>query len=270
MAADHQRRRVGETGEQFLSGADGLDRIGIEIRRPVQMRHLAGVMGDIAGQQRALAFGGDEDAHVAGAVARRRDQSDFIAQGRVAGDQIDLSGLDHRTDRVVEQGFVFGAVAMRGPVVVFGFAEDIACVGKGRHPTAADQPCIPADVVDMQMRAQHGIDRLGRVAGRGHVREIGIVEVVPGRHRAARFVVADAGIDDDAPRRGFDHEGMHAHPQPAFLGGQVWNQPGQLLNLAVGRLRQDEPGAPDRLHFDDFGDCDLADRPAHPALLPRY
>ena len=58
--------------------------IGIRGRRPVEMGHLAGMMGDVAGQQGLLAVRLDMDAHMAGAVAGRRDQGDFIGQSMVA------------------------------------------------------------------------------------------------------------------------------------------------------------------------------------------
>jgi hypothetical protein len=55
MSADHQRRQVGEAREQFPPRGGGLHGIGIRSRRPVQMRHLAGMMGDVAGEQALLA-----------------------------------------------------------------------------------------------------------------------------------------------------------------------------------------------------------------------
>ena len=53
-------------------------------------------------------------------------------------------------------------------------------------------------MIDVQMGAQHGVDRFAREAG---VREIGqerAVAVVPMRDAAVLLVVAQAGIDDDA------------------------------------------------------------------------
>src|SRR5256885_7396005 len=53
--------------------------IGIRRRRPFEMRHLAGVMGDVAGEQRIFAVRLDMNAHVSRTMARGRDQGDFIA-----------------------------------------------------------------------------------------------------------------------------------------------------------------------------------------------
>jgi hypothetical protein len=58
---------------------------------------------------------------------------------------------------------------------------------------------------------------------------------------------------------------MDRHFQPAFLGGEMRDQPGQLLDFLVGRERQDEAGAADGFQFDDLGDFDLAHIPVHPA-----
>ena len=43
------------------------------------MSHLDWMVRDIAGQQRLLAAGRDQNAHVAGAVSRRCDQGDLVA-----------------------------------------------------------------------------------------------------------------------------------------------------------------------------------------------
>src|ERR1700688_2371839 len=51
MAADHQGRGIGKAREQFAPRYRRLDRIGIRGRRPVEMRHLAGMVGDVAGER---------------------------------------------------------------------------------------------------------------------------------------------------------------------------------------------------------------------------
>jgi hypothetical protein len=56
------------------------------------------------------------------------------------------------------------------------------------------------------------------------------------------------------------------HFQAAFLIGEMRDQTGQFLDFLVGRERQDETGAADRLQFDDFCDFDLAYIPVHPAF----
>src|SRR5260370_38799906 len=47
MPTDHQRRRIGKTGEQFAPCHRRLDWAGISRPRPVEMRPLAGRMGDV-------------------------------------------------------------------------------------------------------------------------------------------------------------------------------------------------------------------------------
>ena len=49
-------------------------------------------------------------------------------------------------------------VVLRHPVVELTATEQIARLGKGRLPTAIVLPRIPADVIDMQMGAEHQID----------------------------------------------------------------------------------------------------------------
>ena len=90
MPADHQCRRVGKARKQLAAGFGRLPVIGIRGRRPVEMGHLAGVVGDVPREQAFLALGPDVDAHMAGAVAGRRNQGDFIRKAGIAGDEITL------------------------------------------------------------------------------------------------------------------------------------------------------------------------------------
>src|SRR6267154_879988 len=55
VPADHQRRRVGKALEQLVAACDGLLRVGIRGRGPVEMGHLAGMVGNVAGEQGFLA-----------------------------------------------------------------------------------------------------------------------------------------------------------------------------------------------------------------------
>src|ERR1700716_3872744 len=86
-------------------------------------------------------------------VAGRRDQGDFIAEPGIAGDEVGEAGIDDRLHGVVENRCLVGLVTVVAPILIFGFAERVARVGEGRHPFVADELCVPADVIDMQMRA---------------------------------------------------------------------------------------------------------------------
>ena len=57
------------------------------------------------------------------------------------------------------------------PVAPFLLRDQIARVRKRRHPASIDEHRVPADVIDMQMRAQHGVDRFARIAGRREIRQ---------------------------------------------------------------------------------------------------
>ena len=240
--------------------------VGIRGRRPVEMGHLAGVVGNVPREQAFLALGLDVDAHMAGAVAGRRDQGDFVRKPGVAGDEIGLAGIGDRLHGIAEHRLMRRALAVVAPMLELGPAEHVAGVGECRHPFAADQYGVPADMVDMQMRAQHGVDAVGREACRRQRLEKRILAVVPGRHVAALLVVAEPGIDDDPARRRFHQQRVDRHLEPAFLVREMRNQPGQFLDFLVGRERQDEAGAADRLQLDHLCDFDLAHGPVHPAF----
>ena len=60
------------------------------------MGDLAGVVHEIAGDQRLLALRGDAHADMAGGVAERRHEADFVADAVIGLDQIDEAGLPYR------------------------------------------------------------------------------------------------------------------------------------------------------------------------------
>src|SRR6266550_3133667 len=151
---------------------------------------------------------------------------------------------------------------------VFDPADQVAGIRKGRDPTAIDQHRVPADVIDVEMRADHRVDRLARMAGGGEIREKPRLELVPGRYPPVLLVVAETGIDDyaAAPRLatlGLDDKSMDAHLEPPALVGEVGLQPADRQHRLIARLRQDEPAAAGDLELDDLADRDLADPPFH-------
>ena len=101
-------------------------------------------------------------------------------------------------------------------------------------------------VVDMEMGAKDGVDAGGREAGFGKVGEEPRLQVAPRRHLPL-LVVADAGVDDDPPRRRLDQKGVHAHLQAALLVGEVRREPGDLAHhlapFAWGRMKRLPPTA---------------------------
>jgi hypothetical protein len=110
-----------------------------------------------------------------------------------------------------------------------------------------------------------------REAGRREIGEERPLQVVPGRDAATLLVVAEAGIDDDAPARRFDDERVDAHFQAAALVGEVRPQPRDRQDFLIGRLRQQKPAAAGYLQFDDLRYRHIAHAPLHcrsPPSLP--
>ena len=103
--------------------------------------------------------------------------------------------------------------------------EQIASTGKRRQPAAVDPASIPADVVDMQMRAQHCIDGFWRKAGASQVLQERAVQMIPCRDLTL-FVIAHAGIDDDTLIHRFDDEAMNRCDQLAIVVSKVRLEPG--------------------------------------------
>jgi hypothetical protein len=118
-------------------------------------------------------------------------------------------------------------------------------------------------MVDMEVGADHGIDRLARIAGGRQIGEKAGLKLVPGRDAAVLFVVAETGVDDDAPARRFDDERVDAHLEAAALIGEIGLQPRDRQHRFGCRLRQDEAAAAGNFELDDLGDRNLADPPLH-------
>ena len=94
------------------------------------------------------------------------------------------------------------------------------------------------------------------------------MQVVPRRDPPVLLVVAEAGIDHDAPRRRLHHEAVDAHAQPAILVGEMRPQPGDRQHCLARRLGQDEAAAAGHLELDDLGHRHVADPPLHCRLPP--
>ena len=178
-------------------------------------------------------------------------------------DQIGETAVEDRSYAVGKDRQHVGALGLRAPVLELDAAEQVARSREGRDPLAFDQHGVPADVIDVQVRAQHRVDRLAGKAGRGQVLEEAPLPVVPGRDPPILLVVAEAGIDDDPPSRRLDDERVDAHLEPPFLVGEVRDQPGDGQYGLARRLRQDEPAAARRLELDDLRNGDVADLPFH-------
>ncbi len=126
-----------------------------------------------------------------------------------------------RRDRIGKDRRHVVAPLLVAPMRELDPAHQIAGLRKGRSPFPVNQHRVPADMVDMQMGAQHRVDRLAREPGRRQVGEKRPLEVVPGRDAAVLLVVAEAGIDDDAALGGLDDKRVDAHLQPAALVGEM-------------------------------------------------
>ena len=153
-------------------------------------------------------------------------------------------------------------------MLVFRPAHQVASPWERWHPFAIHQTGVPADMIDVQMGAQHGINRFCRKSRRRKIGQKRPVAVVPVRDPALLLVVPKAGIHHDAPIRRFHDEAVDAHAQPPILIGEMRAQPGDRQDLLPRCLRQQEPGSPGHLQFDDLGDRDVADGPFHRICPP--
>src|ERR1700740_3743793 len=95
-------------------------------------------------------------------------------------------------------------------------------------------------MIDMEMGADDGIDRLASIAGRREIRQKARLKIVPGRNAPIFFVVTETGVDDDPATRRFDDERVDAHFETPVLVGEIRLKPTDRQDRLRGRLRQDE------------------------------
>ena len=97
-------------------------------------------------------------------------------------------------------------------------------------------------MVDVQVRAQHDVNGLGRKAGRGQVLEKRRVHHVEGLTAPAVLVVADAGVDEKRQAGGLDHEAVDALEEPALVVEKVRREPAPVTLHRLRRRIGQEPG----------------------------
>src|ERR1700747_2353389 len=112
---------------------------------------------DVAGEQSRLGAGLDLHAQMPGTVSWRGDHADLLTDPLIIGNEVDKAGVDDWLNRVLEHQCLRWMVATL-PVLELDALHQIARPRKCRHPAAGNEPCVPADVVDMQMRGKHRID----------------------------------------------------------------------------------------------------------------
>ena len=198
---------------------------------------------------------------MAGGVAGRGDKADLVRQAVVGLDQIIEPRRLHRRDGIAEDLGVALAGGMAG-VGKFGLADQIAGAGEGGHPLVTFQHGVPADMIDVHMRAQDDIDILPPEARRRQpVEEIGLLHMA--KTIGPGLVIAVAGIDDHPPRgRGYQ-QGLNREDDPMVRRDEGFAQPGDGIKLLWCRLGQERGHRQLRSGFDQSLDGDVANGPLH-------
>jgi hypothetical protein len=113
-----------------------------------------------------------------------------------------------------------------------------------RHPATAVQARVPADVIDMQVRAHDDIDRLGREPRRPQVVEERGAQHVEGSATSAVLVVAHAGVDEHGEARRLHHERVDGLQEASRVVEEVRRQPAAVALDGLGHGLRQQPGGP--------------------------
>jgi len=209
----------------------------------VRAGDLTGMVHEVAGDQRLLAARGDPYADMAGGIAQGRDEVDLVAQPVIGLDEIGKISIPNRRHRVGEHRSHVIALTLPRPMRELDAAHQIARIWEGRDPASVDQHRVPSDMVDMEMGANHGVDRLARIAGGGEICQKAAVELVPIRDSPVLLVVTETGVHEDPPARRFGNERVNAHLEAPVLIDEIWPQPIDRQDRLWCRLGEDETAA---------------------------
>ena len=147
-------------------------------------------------------------------------------------DRLGEAGFENRHDGIRHDINCFALGFLR-PVLVFLAADQVAGVGKSRHPLVAVQHRIPADMIDMQMGADDRIDPLARKARFGDVlQEFRVQRLLARQHPG--LIVADAGVHDEL-QSGRIHEQRVNGKHHRALGRDEMRIEPRHLAQSVGR-----------------------------------
>ncbi len=260
--SSRRRRRVADDCARSVSGS----------REPVRLRELDRVVGEVTRDERVRTTRLHVHGDVARRVARRELEADLVGDAMVGRDEVGEAGVDHGPHRVVEGCRVPDGSCFR-PVRPLVAAQEVARVRERRHPRAVDQHGVPPHMVEVEVRADDGVDLLAREPGLREIVEEGRLQVER-LHARDLPVVADAGVDDDLAVAHRHPERVDREHQVAVVVDEMGTQPRRVpCDHRVVGARQ-EPGCGKVRHaLDDTRDGDVADLPlqvvAHRCCSPR-
>ena len=224
----------------------------------------------VAGHHRPLPAGLDVDAAMAGRVARSRRQPHRVIQGIVVVHQQRLARLDDRQAVIGPDvaGRLLALLRRLLPGGILPLVEHILGVREGRHPAAVAQHRIPAAMVDVQVGAEHVVDRLEAQARRLELIEVALLREI--HRRGIALILAGAGVDQDRVMRRAHHEGLVGddhHPRRRIEHHRI--QRIQMLGSHHRIIGREHVGgfAPGAIALDNAGDRHVADcQGLHPVV----
>ena len=197
------------------------------VRHVVPMRRvdLQCVMDDVAAEDGASARIREPEQDMAGRMAGRSLDRQLGGDVVAVVDQHGLARLHHREHAVLVSHVTrvggHRRILPHVPVGVVGARKQVLCVRERRHPAPVAQHRIPADVVGMQVRAQHQVDVLGRDAGGAQALQIRRVELMEAMRPRPVLVIAAAGIEQDGQIARTDQPRVHAGHEAVVLRAVV-------------------------------------------------
>ncbi len=127
---------------------------------------------------------------------------------------------------------------LTGPIVEFIFHKEILSIRKRWHPSTVDESCVPADMVNMQMGANHHIDIFRLISSFFEFfDEVGL-QVVKCNCTRPLFVISTTRVDDDRQSFGFNKQRVDRKFHLPFFCDEVRFQPFKFIDDVFSTRKQ--------------------------------
>ena len=211
MGPDTRVARAFEFGPHALASVAGEDGIDVGDGAPLRLAELDRTADGVAEEDGPLRSVSEDDDQVAGRVSGCGHGRDARGDDGIAVDQHHSALFEPRLEAFAHVGQHLVGTFDHEVLPVPG-ADPDGRIGEDGLPAAVDQP---AAMIDMQVRADHGIHVLQSDTGHGQLTEQPSTDETLGGH------LPQAGVDQDGP------VAQRAAPEDETTDGQ--------MHLAVGR-----------------------------------
>src|SRR5882724_1862488 len=202
VTGEDERVRIRGAGENLPAGASRLLRVLTEAAVPMRFHDLHRIVHDVTNEYRAIRARRDVEYGTSRSVTGSRDQGEVLVDGEATAPQVRLPRIVDRRDAVlvgilIDQCTLGLLFVERVPELEVCIGEEVGGVREGRNPLAVLQHGVPADMIQMEVRADHNIDVRWIYPLPRQILQVDRIELRHGRDVGPLFAVSTARIDQN-------------------------------------------------------------------------